>query len=357
MLSSYLNNTEPELYDARWPDQHGDILVEVKRTSNVRDLRDALLALAYALAKEAGRARGLCVLVKSRFSEARLRDELAQFRSVVRPDLSDLIFLAAIDDEARIIGSLPAANIGFESFIMKTVHAESGGGRVSRQAVKAYLIDCWLNNLGPQSTARIGNGTGASYPTVAAALEDMRTLGALSDDRLHGAMLREPSWAVWRRLAEMQSNYRKTIRFIDPSGQARPPSQLSGRLESMQAKGTAISVKIGGVLGAQWHYPELDITAAPRLDLCIYDGSDTQFMRKLDAALIETNDPGAKAAVVLHLTQKHKWVPQDYQRSFPVASPLDCLADLLEMGYQTEARDFAHAVTQRHSTKPPHERN
>lgn len=44
------------------------------------------------------------------------------------------------------------------------------------------------------------------------------------------------------------------------------------------------------VFRSERHYPNLDITGAPRLDLCVYDG-DASFVRKLDAGLLETSDP------------------------------------------------------------------
>lgn len=352
MSSSYLDHVDHELFDARWPDPAGEVLVEVKRTSNARDLRDALLALAYVLDQEHGRTRGLCVLTKTRFSGQRLQDELARFRSVVRPGLGDLIFLAAIDEGGRFIGQLPPAAPELEQFVKSLVQGEAGAGRVSRQTVKAFLVECWLGGLGPQTVARLKSDTGASYPTVAAALQDLRALALLSEDGGPGAMLREPSWEAWRRLAEMQSSDRKIIRFVDPSGQHRPPSQLAGRLQSLQNTASLNNVEIGGVLGAQLYDPELNISAAPRLDLCVYDG-DTRFMRKLDAALMQSDDAGAKPAVVLHLTRKLKSVPQDLRRGKRVASALDCLADLLEMGYQAEARDFALALVRRATRRAP----
>lgn len=354
MSSSYLNSVENEHFDARWSGPDGDILIEVKRTSNARDLRDALLSLAYALEQQTGSARGLCVLTKTRLSGQRLQEELALFQSVIRPDLGGLIFLVAMEAGGRIIGNLPSASPDLALFIMDTVEAKPGAGRVSRQTIKAHMVECWLGGLGPQAIARLRSGTGASYPTVASALEDLRALGVLSEDGVSGAMLREPSWDAWRRLAEAQSADRRIIRFVDPSGQAKTPSQLASRLQPMQDKGMVGSVEIGGVLGAQMYDPELDISAAPRLDLCVYD-NDTRFMRKLDAALVEADDPGAKAAVVLHLTRKLKSAPHDYRRDRRAASPLDCLADLLEMGYQAEARDFALALArlaQRHSHTP-----
>ena len=343
MFSSYLNPAEDKIADARWSGPGGDILVELKHTSNVRDLRDALLALAYRLEREGGNTLGLCVLVKTRFAEQRLQEELARFRTVVRPGLGEKIFLAALGHDGRFSGTLPPDCPEPEGLLKQLVPRALGVGRVSRQAVKAFLVECWLDGLGPQSLASLGRETGASYPTVVAALADLRALGVLREDGGSGAALREPKWEAWRRLAESQAADRKIMRFVDPSGVARLPSQLASRLQSLQGKGLAHSVRIGGVLGALALYPELDITAAPRLDLSVYD-DDIDFMRRIDAGLRPSDDPDAKAAVVLHLSRKPNLSAHDGRRGRYAAPALDCLADLLEMGYQAEARDFAHAL-------------
>jgi len=346
MDSSYLNHSpEGDLYDVRWSSPDGDVLIEVKRTTNVSDLRDGLVALSYALAQDRSqrRARGLCVLTKTRLSEQRLRDELARFRCVIRPDLSSLIFLAAVADRGRIVGDLPPApGENLERVILDLAHDESSGGRVSRQSVKAFLVHSWLVGQGPQSMAALKRATGASYPTVAATLADLRGLGVLAESPA-GAMLHEPSWEAWRHLAERQIADRKILRFVDPSGHARPPEQLVRRLQGVFEKNPGTKVAIGGVLGAFDYDPELDISAAPRLDLSVYD-NDTRFMRKLDAALVQTADPTAKAAVVLHLHRGLKSAPDRDQPGRRAASALDCLADLLELGYQAEARDFTSAL-------------
>ena len=226
MFSGYLT-PEQKYYDARWSGPDGNFLIEVKRTSNARDIRGALLALAYALNEETENARALCVLTHTRFSEQRLHGELARFRSVVRPDLGDRIYLAAVGEDGHYIGDLSASPPGLQSFVMEVAHTESGTGRVSRQAVKAFLVECWLDNLGPQSVAKLKNATGASYPTVVAALADLRSLGVLKEGHRSGALLGDPSWEAWRRLAEGQMASRKVLRFVDPSGQARRPSDLA----------------------------------------------------------------------------------------------------------------------------------
>lgn len=345
-MSSGYPNSRSERHGARWRGPEGSVLVEVKRSSNARDLRDALLALTYALAQDAAASRALCVLTRTKFSERRLQEELARFRSVVRPDLGERVFLAAMDAKGQIVGELPDSAPDLGRFVAALAQAEPGAGRVSRQAVKAFLVECWLDGQGPQSVSRLKARTGASYPTVAAALEDLRLLGVLSERHAPRALLREPSWEAWRRLAEGQAADRKIIRFVDPSGQARRPLQMERRLRSMRDQGAAQKVAIGGVLGALLHDPELDISTAPRLDLCVYDG-DTRFMRKLDAALVETDEVTAKAAVVLHLARPPAHGPLGHRPDPVVAPPLDCMADLLEMGYQAQARDFALALNRR----------
>lgn len=349
MISRYLDSSDRELFDTRWAGPNADVLIEIKHTSNARDIRDALLALAYALAREDSRACGVCVLTRSKLSEQRLHEELARFRAVTRKDFGDRIFLAALDEHGRFAGSLPHDVPALAPHLVELA-AQPGQKtqRVTRQAVKAYLVECWLRGLGPQTGSLIRKFTGASYPTVTAAMNDLRQLGALSDGVLPAALLREPGWDVWRRLAEGQLNERETTRFVDPSGQSRTPSALAHRLENMQqTHKMSDTVRIGGVLGALVHDPELSISAAPRLDLHVADG-DMRFMRKLDAALIEVKDPTARAVVVVHTTSQKMPAPTELQRQSRCAPALDCMADLLEMGYQAEARDLAAAMVRTH---------
>lgn len=344
MSSSYLG--PDRLYDLRYSSPSGEVLIEIKNTSNVRDVRDALLALAYALDADSQAKYAVCILTPTRLSEQRLSEELARFRGVARPALGQRVFLAAAAEDDRFVGELPPGVTDVAPLLGEATGAEARVGRVSRQVVKAYLVECWLSSAGPLSTAKIRQDTGASYPTAVAAMEDLRRLGVVSERNSRGILLREPDWDAWRRLAEAQTEDRKVLRFVDPSGLARSPAQSAERLRSLGGKSLIQQVWLGGVLGAQLYDPGLDITGAPRLDIHVA-GSDTRFMHKLDAALVPAENDNARADVVLHIgrqasSEVARWRPDVF-----AASPLDCLGDLLALGYQAEARDFACSLARR----------
>lgn len=64
MTSSYFKpsaSSNSDLYDGRWSGPVGDVLVEVKRSSNARDARDALLALAAKGHPSQSPHRGRCL--------------------------------------------------------------------------------------------------------------------------------------------------------------------------------------------------------------------------------------------------------------------------------------------------------
>jgi hypothetical protein len=328
----------------------GDVLVKIKRSSNARDVRDVLLALAYALAQEPHNSQALCLLTKSRLTSKRLSEELARFRLVVRPALATRIMLAALDDAGQLLGAIPQDNPELRDYLKTLVHQAqlAGVDRVSRESVKSHLASLWLQGQAGQSLAALQRDTKASHPTVTAALADLDQQGQLDTDR-KGAMFREPTWDIWRRLAEAHAGKRTMVRFTDPSGLSRSVTDMAQRLQSLQKRGIAKSVALGGVVGATHYYPALDITAPPRLDLSVFDG-DTSFVRQLDAGLVVSENKAAKAVLVVHLTPGGERFVQA-TASGRVAPPLDCLADLWEIGLAAEAQDFALALNRRAKSK------
>lgn len=346
MIGRYFKPSESsnsDLYDGRWMGPMGDVLVEIKRSSNARDARDALLALAYALEEDPGTSQALCLLVQSRLTHKRLSEELARFRSVVRPDLATRVMLAALDGEGQLVGELPRDAPGLIGYLKELVDQELSAGtdRVSRESVKSHLAHLWLQGHIGQTQATLRKDTGASHPTVAAALRDLDQQGLLYTDR-KGVMLNEPTWEAWRRLAEAHANKRTLVRFVDPSGFARSATDMVEKLKSLQARGSAQAVAVGGVMGAKHYDRDLNITAPPRLDLSVF-GGDASFVRQLDAGLVVSENKDAKAVLVVHLTPSgERFV--EIGAVGRAAPPLDCLADLLEIGLASEARDFAFAL-------------
>ena len=346
MTSSYFNSSassNSDLYDGRWMEPMGDLLVQVKRSSNARDARDALLALAYALEDEPSTSQALCLLAQSRLTHKRLSVELARFRSVLRPDLAARVMLAAMDGAGQLIGELPRDTPELRGYLKELVDKElsAGADRVSRESVKSHLAHLWLQGQIGQTLAKLQKDTRASHPTVAAALRDLDQQGLLYTDR-KGVMLREPTWEAWRRLAEAHANKRTLVRFVDPSGLSRPAMAMVEKLKSLQARGIAQAVAVGGVMGAKHYHRDLDITAPPRLDLSVF-GGDIRFVRQLDAGLVVSENKDTKAVLVVHLTPAGESFTE-IGAVGRAAPPLDCLADLLEIGLASEARDFAFAL-------------
>lgn len=354
MSQSYIAEAKKG-YDGRWVGPDGDFLIEVKRTNNARDLRGALLALAYALEKELASAQAMLVLTESKLSTARLREELNQFRNIVKDGVGRKIHLVAFGEEVdRMKGVLPQFNDDLALFIHDLVLHDTAtqGGRVSRVFVQSLVVDRWLQGRPMTSSLEVLGESKASKPTVIAALEHLRKL-----DVIAGAFgdfaVQPPSWDAWQSLALDLKSERKAVYFADPSGLARGPSALLSRLlKVMDRASKPLDIALSGVMAAYHFYEHLNITAPPRLDLSVYDGN-TKFVRKLDAGLVEVESVRAHAPLVLHLGRRFRTPSASRTPGVGQASPLECLADLLEIGLMAEAHDFtqhlnrttAHGVT------------
>jgi DNA-binding transcriptional ArsR family regulator len=342
------NFTDDGLVSMHWSNPAGpDVLVEIRRTNTARDVREGLLALAYAVQSTSRPSTGVCVIVDSRLSSKRLTDELDQFRSIARPEVARSIFLvwAKTQRVFFIDGELPEHSNMFMQALQAAIHEETAVGsasRVTRQQVKAVLVERVLSGLPPVTLGELRRVTGTSYQTASAALKELEQLGVVTGDRDGPIPLHGLHPIALMKLAEEHALARKLVRYTDPTGEGRMPSALANRLLSLRQRGVAGKAAISGVLGATRFFPDLDITAAPRLDVSVYDG-DIRFMSKLDAGLLAVDDPKRKATVVLHLQRDCR--PDEMVAQEPdLAARLDCLADLEQMGLQAEARDFAHQL-------------
>jgi hypothetical protein len=151
-------------------------------------------------------------------------------------------------------------------------------------------------------------------------------------------------------LAREHARQRKVQVFTDPTGLSSP-EQMFKRLVRLQAADKiSRQVRVGGVIGATGYFPALDITAAPRLDLCA-DVDPAQLAAILDAALVPKTRPEQRVALAVHVTRDTAGLTDPGvgllgQAQVQPASELDCLSDLVEMGFTREATDMAHHVEQ-----------
>ncbi|WP_343641760.1 hypothetical protein [Roseateles sp.] len=365
----------------------GDVFVIAKRTSSLRDVRGALLELAYVLHDEDVRSRGsreppllpatgLLVLSDSKVHERTLQRELQQFQSIIDAALRGRLHAvlapggAGLEADRMPAGLPPALAPLVAGLVARDRGQVVRGGRVTKSMVKAAMLAAYAAvapQEQPASVADLQRVTRASYPTVAGALKELAGRRALDDS---GVRLNPPDPDLWRSIATGLVADRRTRRYVDPTGQAMRPERmlvllerlLGQRIPGREAAGPGgLPMAVSGVLGAKRLYPGLDITSAMRLDLCVFDADDG-FVRQLDPGLVRTEDPLAKAALVLHFTRDVRPPPlrrNSEEANFvesgadePVfriepASAVDCFADLLEMGYAREAREFALAMTSR----------
>ena len=330
MFSSDINT------DHRWDGPSGPILVELARTSSVRDVRSALLTLAYRVQADPTIHEAVCVVVDSRLSATRLQEELDRFRSVLRPEIADRIHWLTDPGAA---GDRPEA---FRAWLAERIAAERRRGKAAqlppRQIVVAALAQLRLRSEPPVTVKRLQEISGASYPTVAAVLKDFTDKGWLENGSERGVRLRPLTAREWMELAREHARLRTVQWFTDPTGLASP-DQLAKRLAHLQESGELPrSIRIGGVLGAAQHFPALDITAAPRLDLSTEEDA-VHLAAMIDAGLRPKTRPEQRVVLAVHTSRQPGPHPPERW-----AGELECLADLIEMGYAREAAEMAEQM-------------
>lgn len=365
MRSRNLETAVQDEVDARWQGPGGAVLVEFKKTHSMRDVRHALLTLAYLIRREPPSTTAVCVLVNSRLSDNRLRDELQQLRQVIHPEIAGRVhYLVAkghiAKDSSRNIvtfsGSLTDAPADFYPWLEAQVTAERVRGHgpqlPPRQGVMAALAQLRLRNLAPVTIKHLQEACDVSYPTVAAVLKELTQKGWLEDTGERGVRLRPLTVGEWMEVAQDHARLRKAQLFTDPTGQSAP-EQMARRLARLQAsKKLPKSVRVGGVLGATGHFPALDITAAPRLDVSV-DAGPARVAALLDAGLQPKTRPEQRVALAVHVTREPLGDEQRPGSEPRLASELECLADLIEMGYTREASEMARHMESINKARRP----
>jgi len=252
-------------------------------------MQGKLMNLAVLLDHEPPDVQALCSIASEKVTQERLHNELAQMRQVIRPDLAMRLHVGRSDKSGENVLLEPRLPAALKEVVTKAVRRAANARRRSpggtQLDVFAYLIRSWLADKGPILVKAIQEAAGASHPTVAAGLEQLKRQGVLhrlSDRSVELNGFPRDEWPRWL-LATSQA--RKIARYVDPSRHARGPHEMAARLP----KATKQHVAISGVVGALQHFPDLDITSAPRLDLCIATEpgrEDLAFVRKLDASKV-----------------------------------------------------------------------
>ena len=328
----------PESVDARV----GDLLIEVKRGARgTRDIRDGIWCLADAVSRTPA-LRGLLVLDRPAIGSERLAAEQQAIETILRPEVSRRIRWVVIGED------------GLESFpkdlgprVRSVVARWIAGGDVRRRtppsrgfatlAVLHVLLDRWLRSAGPVHSNELMATVGCSYPTVAAALAKLRDDIVRHRDR-RVELSRWPRLA-WLGYVSVQERARATERYVDRSGSPRSAAELLRRLERLGRP----DIAVGGVPGALHHAPSLDVVGTASLALTLHDPegtATTDFVERLDPALVRTESAEAAPLVVVHRQRLRRFLASGGESGPRWADPVDCLLDLHEARLEGLAKQY-----------------
>ena len=319
-----------------------DTLVEFKTGLNaVRNLRAGLMELAYAL-HDYPNHQGLLVVVDPRISSQRLEHEWDLAYRTLRPELINRLSLLFVEEgDFRGYPREPSPSImsRLEEFIRQ--ERDKVRGSLIRpdypSEILKILIHQWLLDAGPVTANWLGAVAGCTYPTTSKTLERLSSILLRHSDR--SFELESFPKDQWASLVSRGDEVRHTLCFCDRSGQPRSTDALIRRLSKLDRKDLAV----GGVVGARGHFPSLDLLGAPRIDLTIHcpEGSlDTDFVKRLDPALAQSEHRDAPPALVLHVLRRKEAFFTPGTGGVSWADPVECLLDLHEARLEAQAKEF-----------------
>lgn len=358
--------SRPRLAEDYTPDgRFANWLIEVFPGSSLRDLRMAVLQLAYRISQDdAQDLRGMVVLVDSRIRPSTSSAEMRRLRAVLRPDLADrLVVVNGATSLGEAISSYDApaellSSSEFRGYLKELISNETSPSRhygtspgSGKDAVLEFLMLSWLRADGPMSTAELQRQVGVSYPTAASVIKELEASGELRRGFNRSVELARFPWTEWRSWLARTAASRKTVLYRSVTTLPRPVAWTYSRLERLERD----DVAVGGTLGAAKHFPKLDVVGTPRVDLVVLgepqDLSDGEVAR-IDPSLERYKGKAAGAALAVHFVGRRKTSPFTVDGNVRYADPLNCIADLYEVGLETQANEMLRHLVDQRSTSP-----
>ncbi|MDP8239177.1 MAG: hypothetical protein P9X24_08810 [Candidatus Hatepunaea meridiana] len=340
--------------------QLDDVWIDVKLKPNgFRNLRSSFLGLASWIV-DYPEESGLLVLVDPRFSKSRLSEEWQLAKQSLHPEVVTRLHLVVVIDNHCT--GLPE-HLGNEfrerldKFVMEefnrkhSYHSSNDIGHRRPQSfydIFKVILNLWLLDKGPVTTKWLMEATGCSYPTVARALNRLEY--CLQRHRNRQIELRYFPKEEWARIIANIGEIQLTARFADRSGQPRSPEAHLNRLKQLSFD----NIAIGGVLGAKYYNPDLDLIGTPRLDISMHSVTklvDHNFIKKLDPALKEVIDPLYPVNVVVHIVSITDPLFRVDTGGFKWADPVQCLLDLHEARLESQAIELREFLQSKRSSR------
>ena len=335
--------------DDRFLSRDGTAVVEVQQSpQGLRGLYAGVVRLALAVERDPTLKRACLVVDTTDLSLDRLQSEWTTIRRLFRDDISERLSLVAlreqntwIDPKEPLIQQISWAigRNGFRATQDRLVRVRPAAGQRYFEVVKV-LLNRWLRNKGPLSIGQLAKEVGCSYPTIREAIRRLESKKYLMKESGRFVQLTRFPLETWRELVALAPGMRRPLRFIDESGERLNPDGLLDRLNAIRPK----QIALGGVIAARHWNPDFDLHGTPRIDLVAHaaDGvADLRFLKRLDPALKQTDDPDASPAIVIHpLVRTAAMFTEEEPNRLPYADPVETVLDLQELGLTQQANQL-----------------
>jgi hypothetical protein len=316
------------------------------RPQGLRGLYSGVMRLALYCVEKPSLRRACLVINANQLSKERLAREWSDIKKLFASQISNRLCLIAfgekewIDPDDAELQSI--ANL-FQKFPLDGVQTQRRIPRPRYFEIAKVLLVNWLQKRGPIPVSKLKEMAGCTHPTIREAvrrLDQKQYIRRQSDRSVE--LTRFPD-ETWNELVALSPMNRRSIPFVDTSGDQFDPHRLVRRLSALKVPRVAVS----GVEAARFWDPEFDLHGTPRLDLILHspDGAvDLGFIDQLDPALMPANQMDQSPILVVHPL----WRPEPLftvsdDHELPFADPVETALDLLELGLVEQTGQlFAH---------------
>lgn len=320
-------------------DEGGRVIVEVKEhLSGARELLAAAAALAVECQRSPRVEQAYLVLWQPRTSLDRTRGEWTAFCESLRVEVATRLRLVCVQSSDDLL--IPDDNLG-RQLAHAVRSAYEGPPHPTTKIDRSYevlkiLSHRYVRGESAIKISELQRQTGLSHPSVARALKHLQKYLVRESDR----SVRLGAWPIenWVVMRALAPKLRRTIAYTDATGRSIDLSRMLTRIKRMKAA----AVAVGGVVGARFWQPDIDIDGTPRLDLSVHapDGrANLGFVEKLDVALEPSTDV-ANAPLVVHWLVRADPLFTLSEDGLQIADPIEILLDLEELRFTEQIGAF-----------------
>jgi len=323
----------------------GKSIFEYKaRVTDIRIIHSAFFLLAGIMA-DLSDHRGILILDETKISGPRLKNEWETLSKLIQPLIFSRLVIVVIFNGAIIkkLGDLTSEESEVISEIQEKLSQKFRNQPRKSDAffeILRILLVYWFRGYGPLQLNKVSQLSGFSYPTIALTLEKMEVYIKRHSDR--SIELKSFPGDSWFKLIAVSDGVRKSRGYW-----AYQPKNIDNLIERLTEKND-YDVACGGIIGARFYLPGIDLVGIPRLDLSVHNwstGKIDKFVRTLDPGLkrIET---GEIPQVVIHNIFRPDSL-FNQSNHLQIADEVECLLDLYEARQESQASELLEHLKER----------